>query len=83
MYCAMNEMTNSFRNPLAADRPEFRQILLSLLDNPDGVLSIPQEDLETHQLAGVLGSVLEAGENMYCGLRDRYLETDGDYQEVN
>jgi hypothetical protein len=40
------------------------------------VLSIPQEALDTHHLAGVLGSPLKAGERMYEDLQTRYIEVD-------
>ena len=74
----------SSRNPSPSHRPSFREILLSLLGTPETVLSISREDLETHLLAGVLGSPLESGENMYCDLQNRYVGTDSDdYQEVN
>ena len=46
------------------------------------VLSFPQEVLNTHHLAGVLGSPLEAGENMYGDLQGRYAESD-DYHVVD
>ena len=59
---------------MAAQRPSFRELLLTLLDNPKVVLSIPQKALDTNHLAGVLGSPLEVGENMYQDLQDRYLE---------
>ena len=64
---------NTSRNPVAGSRPVFRDILLPLLDKPESVLSIPPEALDTHHLAGVLGSPLEAGENMYRDLRYTYL----------
>ena len=35
-------------------------------------MAIPQEDLDTHQLAGVLGAKLEAGERMYTDLQFKY-----------
>ena len=77
-------MFNSFfRHPLSAQRPSFRHILLSLLASPDRALFIPPEALRTHTLARVLGAPLEAGENMYSDLRDRYLVEDGVYQNVN
>ena len=60
------------RNPVAGSRPVFREILLPLIDKPDAVLYIPPEALDTHHLAGVLGSPLEAGENMYCDLHYTY-----------
>ena len=57
---------------MAAQRPSFRDLLLALLDNIKVVLSIPPEAFETHSHAGVLGSPLEAGENMYRDLQDKY-----------
>ena len=68
--------TFAYRNPVAASRPGFREIFLSLLDTPEMVLSIPPEVLDSHPLAGVIGSPLEVGENMYTDLRDKYLNTD-------
>ena len=70
---------NTCRNPVVASRPGFREIFLSLLDTPENMLSIPSEALDTHHLAGIIGSPLEAGENMYIDLRDKYLETDDVY----
>ena len=61
-----------YRNPVAASRPGFREIFLSLLNTPENVLSIPPKALDTHHLAGIIGSPLEAGENMYIDLRDKY-----------
>ena len=72
----------NYRNPVAAHRPGFREVLLSLLGSPEEVLSIPPESLDTHPLAGVLGSPLEAGENMYSDLQNQYC-IDHDYQELN
>ena len=83
-YALLSLTIPSSRNPVASQRPSFREILLSLLGTPETVLSIPQEDLETHLLAGMLGSPLEAGENMYCDLQNRYVGTiSDDYQEVD
>ena len=62
------------------NRPEFREVLLSLLGNPEEMTSIPLEALDSHPLAGVLGSPLEAGENMYSDLQSQYY-TSHDYQE--
>ena len=36
------------------------------------MLSIPQEALATHQLAGILGSPLEAGKSLYEDLKRKY-----------
>ena len=41
------------------------------------VLAIPEDDLDTHQLAGVLGAPMEAGEKMYRDLQCKYFTTDG------
>ena len=62
-----------YKNPVASNRPGFREILLSLLGSPEEVLSIPPEALDTHHLAGVLGSPLKAGENMYSDLHNQYV----------
>ena len=59
---------------MAAQRPSFRDLLLALLDDLKVVLSIPQEALDTHSNAGVLGSPLEAGEDMYRDLQYRYYQ---------
>ena len=64
------------RNPARSERPNFRSIHLNLLENEEDVLSIPQEALDTHQLAGVLGSPLKAGERMYEDLQTRYIEVE-------
>ena len=45
------------------------------------MLSIPQEALNTHNLAGVLGSPLEVGANMYRDLQNKYYDN-ADYQEL-
>ena len=36
------------------------------------MLSIPQEVLDSHELAGVLGSPLEIGKSVYKDLQDKY-----------
>ena len=66
-----------YRNPVATNRPGFREVLLSLLGNPEEMTSIPLEALDTHPLAGVLGSPLEAGENMYLDLQSQYYTSHG------
>jgi hypothetical protein len=73
---------SQYRNPVATNRPGFREVLLSLLDNAEEMISIPPEALDTHPLAGVLGSPLEAGENMYPDLQSQYY-TSHDYQELS
>ena len=61
------------RYPLTGSRPGFRELVIVLTGNRLDVLSIPQEALHSHQLAGVLGSALEAGENMYLDLQNKHL----------
>ena len=68
---------------MAACRPSFRELLLTVLDSPEKVLLIPPGTLSTHHLAGVLGSPLEAGESLYRDLQDKYLQMDNDYQELD
>ena len=69
---------------MAAHRLSFRELLLTLLDKPEEVLSVPPECLGAQHLAGVLGAPLEAGEILYKDLRDRYLpQVDNDYQELD
>ncbi len=78
------------RHPQTIVRPGFRDVVLTLVGNEEVVLSIPEEDSSTHPLAGVLGALLEAGENMYTRLQKRYIdqvhkagaETDTDYFDV-
>ena len=36
------------------------------------MLSIPQEALDAHKLAGVLGSPIEVGKGMYSDLQDKH-----------
>ncbi len=78
-----------FRHPETKLRPGFRDIVLTLTGSEVSVLCIPEEDSSTHPLAGVLGTSLEAGENMYHQLQNRYIdhtanqETDEDYFEID
>ena len=61
-----------YRNPTTEERPTFRELLLPLISNQETAMVVPQEDLATHQLAGVLGAPLEAGERMYKDLQLKY-----------
>ena len=60
------------RHPSSSDRPRFREMVLVLIGNERTVLHIPQEALDTHRLAGELGTPLEAGEDMYPDLQMTY-----------
>ena len=66
---------------MTAQRPSFRDLLLTLLSIPDAMISLAQEALDTDHLAGVLGSPLKAGQNMYSDLQNRYaMKDERDYQ---
>ena len=67
------------RDPVAGNRPRFRELTIVLTGNPHHVLSIPQEALDVHKLAGVLGSPLEAGKNMYSDLQNKYCSENNIY----
>ena len=54
-------------------RPSFRELFLALTGDKSQVLLIPQADGETHPLAGVLGSPLEAGKKLYKELQNKYI----------
>ena len=62
-----------FRNKDNHNRPQFRDIHLSLSQNDEHVLKIPDEALQTHPQAGILGAPLEAGENMYINIQKTYV----------
>ena len=64
------------RNPSAGGRPNFRDVLLTLISDQETVLAIPQEDIDTHHLARVLGAPLEAGDRMYLDLKLKYQNKD-------
>ena len=53
-------------------RPNFHDILNSLLEDEQKTLEIPHEDASVHKLATVLGGPLTAGENMYKSLQKSY-----------
>ena len=61
-----------YRNPTTEERPTFRELLFPLISNQETAMVVPQEDLATHQLAGVLGAPLEAGVGMYKDLQLKY-----------
>ena len=57
---------------MTGNRPRFRELAITLAGSHQDVLSIPQEALDAHKLAGVLGSPLEVGKNMYSDLQSKY-----------
>ena len=62
-----------YRHPFASNRPGFRELTIVLTGSHLTLLHIPQKDLHAHKLAGVLGSPLEAGKNMYTDLQNKHL----------
>ena len=57
---------------MPSERPGFRDMLLSLLENKSVVLRVPPEEATSHPQAAVLGAPLEAGEGMYTTLQNIY-----------
>lgn len=65
-------VTHTYRHPNTQARPEFKRILLDLVDREDLVLKVPKKDSASHKLAGLVGGPLEAGANMYTDLQWKY-----------
>ena len=63
----------NFRHPNPHKRPEFRDVLLQLVQDEATLLHIPVGDASTSQQASQLGSPLTAGEYMYSDLQRAYL----------
>lgn len=63
------------RNPDEAERPNFHNLMLLLLQQDQDILAIP-EDRRTHARAGVMGADLAAGQNMYPDLQNKYIKCD-------
>ena len=61
------------RHPHHAKRPDFEDVLSSLLDDEQTVLDVPSEDASTHEQASHLGAELQAGHKMYCQLQAVYI----------
>ena len=64
--------THIYRHPDKDERPCFQDIMLMMLKQDKEILSIPEEDVTTHPLAGAIGATLEAGEKMYHKLQMTY-----------
>ena len=71
MYVYTHDLS-ILRSPNEHSRPSFRDIHLSLSQNQEHVLQIPEEAASTHPQAAVLGAPLEAGEKMYMDLQNSY-----------
>lgn len=61
------------RNPNTSSRIEFRDILIQMMASEEQLLEIPEDALISHELAGVLGAPVEAGQNMYIDLQQTYM----------
>lgn len=68
----------SYRNPAAADRPCFKEILMLLIGDEEQLLTIPFEDASTDKEAFQLGAHLIAGHKMYTALQTKYLISTSD-----
>ena len=64
---------HAHRNPFPNSRPSFREILATMLEEEETVLTIPKKDAFTHKQASMLGAVLTAGEKMYKVLQNTYI----------
>ena len=65
----------SCRHPNPQRRPEFRHIIVKLVQDEASLLHIPVGDASTSQQASQLGSHLSAGEYMYSELQKAFLKT--------
>ena len=65
-------LLSTHRHPHPSSRPNFKDILLCLLEDEERVLKIPISDASTNEQAIILGSALRAGEYMYADLQYRY-----------
>ncbi len=74
LFIFWTSIFSRYRHPQTKVRPGFRDVVVTLVGSEEVVLCIPEEDSSTHPLAGVLGAPLEAGENMYQQLQNRYID---------
>lgn len=75
-------MLVNYRHPVASSRPNFDGVCMLLAGNEDDILNIPHDVCENHELAGVLGSPLEASEHMYKDLQKTYIsDASGSYEQ--
>ena len=77
-----SKLSTPCRHPHSSLRPGFKDVLLQLMEPESIVLAIPDKDLTTHQLAGVLGAPVSAGERMYKDLQWKYFTPDQDKGSV-
>lgn len=73
LYIQIYSSVSTYRNPDVELRPQFRDILTSMLKEDSEILWIPIEDASTHPQASQLGAALEAGKGMYLTLQYSYL----------
>jgi hypothetical protein len=60
-------------NPNPFNRPCFKDIINTLLQDEDRVLQIPIRDASTNESAIILGATLKTGAYMYSDLQQRYV----------
>ncbi len=63
-----------YRHPVPGRRPNFNEIMLSMIRSDEDILLLPEEAISTHPNASLLGADLQAGVNMYRDLQDTYLK---------
>ena len=63
------------RHPDPKKRPNFNDMMLSLLTCDKDILLVPKEECSRHPEAGILGSDLQAGVCLYKDLQESYTAT--------
>ena len=66
-------MTTPFRHPDSSRRPTFANVLRSLSDNPQTILSWRDVDKAVHEQASVLGAPLAASQDLYSELQQTFV----------
>ena len=63
------------RAPLPQDRPDFRRLLIQLVDNKSHILSHDKSHKLPHPQARRLGAPLDSAEDLYPELQRQYLNS--------
>ena len=63
------------RNPDGNHRPTFKDILDTLAEDPEGLLHWNDENKAVHLSSSVLGSDLEAGQDLYPELQQIFMKS--------
>ncbi|XP_019862739.1 PREDICTED: ephrin type-A receptor 6-like [Amphimedon queenslandica] len=62
-------------NPDSNHRPTFKDILDTLAEDPEGLLHWSDENKAVHESSSVLGSDLEAGQDLYPELQQIFVKS--------